>query len=314
MLRSSLLLALSGLAAAAKSHNFSTNKAHQKSLLFPGTGSEALIFSLTGTCSSGEKECDSGCIELSAQCCNKGIGAYCEDGYYCSGSGCCPDGEICSGTPSGCQEGKEICGSYCIPEGKVCCDTGYCDEGESCTSDGQCSTGGSSGSGGSGGSGGNNCYSFQEECDDGCMPKGSVCCGNGKYCFSGETCLNDGTCRFGSGSGGGGGSSGDDDDDSSSTTDDSDRFTFTEAESSTAEFTFDEPSFTAPSFTAPTLDAVPTIDDDLSTLSSRPLPTGPVSGGDDGDSSSSSDNSDGAGIINVPIVLVGLVALIPLLL
>ncbi|KAM5360438.1 hypothetical protein ACJZ2D_013765 [Fusarium nematophilum] len=268
MLRSTLLLALVGLSAATKSNNFNTRKAHQKGLALPGAGSQALVFSLTGSCLSSEIECDGGCIPSAGQCCDIGTGAYCEDGYYCISNGCCPDGEICSGAPSGCLEGKELCGIYCIPEGKVCCDTGYCDEGETCTSDGQCSLGGDGGGSG-GGSGGNNCYSFQEECDDGCMPEGSVCCGNGKYCLSGETCMDDGTCRYGSGSGGSGGGSGDDGDD------DDDSFSFTEVsftEPSFTEPTFTEPSFTeptfsAPSFTEPTLDPIPTID--APTLSNR---------------------------------------------
>ncbi|KAI8687367.1 hypothetical protein NCS56_00309200 [Fusarium sp. Ph1] len=345
MLRSTLLVSLSGLAAAAGNYNFNTHQAHQKGLLIPGAGSQALTFSLTGTCTGSQKSCGDACIESGGQCCSPSLGTYCEDGTYCTASGCCPDGEICSGTPSGCAKGKELCGQYCMPEGKVCCGTGYCNEGQTCSL-GECTTGsgssggssggsggGSSGGGSSGGSSGPNCYSFQEECDDGCMPKGSVCCGGGKYCFSGETCLSDGTCRYGSSSGGsGGGSSGgssggsdDDDDDNSgsgsgggsSSDDDDDDATITQP-------SLTEPTFSSPSFTEPSIDPVPTIGEEP-TISSRPLPTGPRSGGPDDDddsdsSSSSSSNNNGggggsnAGAINVPSFLVGLVALVPLLL
>ncbi|RSL61171.1 hypothetical protein CEP54_006401 [Fusarium duplospermum] len=335
MLRSTLLVSLSGLAAAASNYNFNSHQAHQKGLLIPGTGSQALTFSLTGTCTGSQKSCGDACIESGGECCSPSLGTYCESGTYCTASGCCPDGEICSGAPSGCAKGKELCGSYCMPEGKVCCGTGYCNEGQTCSL-GECTTGsgssggssGGSGGGSSGGSSGANCYSFQEECDDGCMPKGSVCCGGGKYCFSGETCLSDGTCRYGSSGGGssGGSSGGSDDDDDNdddnsgsgsggSSSDDDDDATITRP-------SLTEPTFSSPSFTEPSIEPAPTIGEEP-TFSSRPLPTGPVSGGpddddDDGDSSSSSSNSNGgstnAGAINVPNFFAGLVALVPLLL
>ncbi|RFN46718.1 hypothetical protein FIE12Z_9046 [Fusarium flagelliforme] len=355
MLRSTLILALAGLTVATDSVYFSAQKASQKGLpLLSGFSPRPQFLSMAATCEAGMKQCGNTCIESSGQCCDTTKGSYCEDGYRCQDDGCCEDGKLCSGPPSRCTDGKEMCGGYCIPKGKVCCLTGYCDEGEkcssggcssgsssgggsgssggssggpscqsyeepcgdkcmpegmvccktgyclsgqTCTSDGKCQYGSGSSSGGSsGGSSSGSCASYQEECGEGCMPKGMVCCDTG-YCLSGQVCSSDGTCRYGSSSGGSGGSSGgssDDDDDSKSAT-----------------RTFDTPSFTAPS-----IEPIPTLDDDtFPTFSSRPLPTGPRSG-DDGDSTSSSNSGDGgsSGSIVVPSIFMGAIALIPLLL
>ncbi|CAM1506465.1 Fc.00g061060.m01.CDS01 [Cosmosporella sp. VM-42] len=308
MLQSTLLFAFTGLAAASTYYN--SVKGVQKNLLLPGANSQALGLSLSG-CDVGQVSCDTGCMPSNGECCGIGNGAYCDSGDYCVSNGCCEDGEICSGAPSGCDDGKEECGSFCIPEGSVCCDTGYCDAGDSCTSDGLCSPGG--GDGGSGGGGGNNCYSFQEECGTGCMPEGSVCCDNGQYCFSGETCLSDGTCQFGS--------SGGDDDSTTFTFTDSEP-SFTDSEPSFTDsgpsFTdsdipsFTEPSFTEPSFSAPSL-TVPSFTNTFPTLTDSPSPTGLRSGGDDSGGDSNSDKPDAAAA-NVPSILVGLLALVPLLL
>ncbi|KAF4447549.1 hypothetical protein F53441_8933 [Fusarium austroafricanum] len=214
MLRSTIFLALAGLAVATDSVYFSTPKAaQQKGLpLLSGFTPRPQVLAMMGSCNSGETECGNTCIPTSGQCCSRASGTYCEDGYHCQAQGCCEDGKLCNGPPTGCTEGKQLCGGYCIPKGKVCCLTGYCDEGEKCTSDGKCSGGGSSGGGGgsSGGSSGgsDSCLSFQETCGDGCMPKGMVCCETG-YCLKGQTCGTAGTCKSGGSSGGGsGGSSG----------------------------------------------------------------------------------------------------------
>ncbi|GKU03234.1 hypothetical protein FLAG1_05565 [Fusarium langsethiae] len=213
MLHSTLLVTLAGLAAATDSVYFSTAKADKKGLpLLSGFTPRPQFLSMAAaSCEGSTKPCGNTCIESSGECCSTVSGTYCEDGYRCQATGCCEDGKLCSGAPSGCTKGKEMCGQYCIPEGKVCCLSGYCDEGEKCTSDGKCTTGGSSGgsSGSSGGSSGGSgsCSSFEESCGDGCMPKGMVCCDSG-YCLSGQTCTSDGKCRYGSGGSSGGSSSG----------------------------------------------------------------------------------------------------------
>ncbi|KAL4729056.1 hypothetical protein ACLX1H_003464 [Fusarium chlamydosporum] len=359
MLRSTLLLALTGLTLASDTVYFSTHKADQKGLsLLSGFSPRPQFLSMASTCDGGMKQCGNSCIASSGECCDTSAGTYCEDGYRCQATGCCEDGKLCSGPPSGCTKGKEMCGSFCMPEGKVCCLSGFCDEGEKCTSDGKCtagsSSGGSSGSSGGSSGGSSSCMSFEEQCGDGCMPKGMVCCNIG-YCLSGQTCTSDGKCRYGSGGSSGGGSGGssssgscssyqetcgdgcmpkgmvccdpgyclsgqtctsdgkcryssssgssgssgssDDDDDD----DDDSKFTFTQ-ESATR--TIDSPSFTAPS-----IEPVPTIDDDgnFPTFTSRPIPTGPMSGGDDdGDSSgSSSGGGSNSGSINLPDLFMG---------
>ncbi|KAF5704481.1 hypothetical protein FMUND_12517 [Fusarium mundagurra] len=338
MLRSTLLLALAGLTFAADSVHFSNSKAaHPKGLpLLSGFTPRPQTLSMAGSCPAGKTSCDSSCMDEGAQCCNKGTGAYCDDGYHCQADGCCKDGKVCSGPPTGCTPGKELCGEYCVtkgecdsggsggspgdssggsclsfqetcgdgcmPKGMVCCDTGYCLRGQTCGSDGTCNSG--SGSGGSpGGSSGGSCATYQEKCGDGCMPKGMVCCDTG-YCLSGQVCRSDGTCGYRSsgGSSGGGSSGGSDDGDKSS-------------------FTQESPTLTSdsPSFTAPSIEPVPTVDDNkFSTFSSAAEPTGPRSGGDDnGDSGSSSSSDNGgsnSGSILVPSFFMGLVAMVPLFL
>ncbi|KEY70748.1 hypothetical protein S7711_03243 [Stachybotrys chartarum IBT 7711] len=199
--------------------------AFKGAISFPG----APGFSLATTveCDIGEESCGSGCIPILGSCCDQSLGTWCDITDYCDQGGCCELGSICTGSPSGCDEGYESCGDRCMPEGAVCCNDGegYCDAGTTCTATG-CQTGGSgsgsdddddSSSGGSGGDDTGSCLTSEEECAGGCMPLGSVCCGNSGYCPATYTCGSGDDCIPSGGgddddddssSGGGGGSSG----------------------------------------------------------------------------------------------------------
>lgn len=281
MVRPALIVsALAVAASAEKVIGHQGKRLRQANLLPVGLSPQALNLGLAGTCEAFSKTCDSQfCIPTTAICCNDGNGAYCKLSETCVPKGCCPIGKRCTG-PTTCESSSEkVCGTFCIPEDAECCDEDdgtFCDDGSSCTSTG-CSGGGSQRGGGSGGSGSSSdsdsdsdssssssnssggssddststgsdeqCYSFQEECGDGCMPKGSVCCEKTqKYCFAGQTCNSDGTCSGGLRSGG-----------------DPEDYTGLD----------DSPSAPASSdVTIPTLDIpIPTLD----------LPTGPRSGDD----------------------------------
>jgi hypothetical protein len=293
MLGSTVILALAGLGAATSFNNRNHLKGSQANLLLPGANSIALATS--SNCGSLEKECDGCCIPSGDVCCGDGDGAYCDSGYYCQTDGCCENGELCTGPPTGCSDGKELCGDYCVPEGSVCCgDSGsYCDSGETCTDDGFCEVGDSSDSDDESGSSG--CTSDQDECDGYCIPSGSVCCGDGYYCDAGETCGSGLTCDSGSSS--------DDTTDSSSSE--------TSSTPSATETDSDIP--------IPTLDLGGDDDDDSSTSDSaddEPNLCARRRGGGDGDSDSSDDGGDdcgAAGIVGVPTLLVAVVAAFALL-
>ncbi|KAJ7061193.1 hypothetical protein C8F01DRAFT_1288477, partial [Mycena amicta] len=62
--------------------------------------------------------------------------------FFCEADGCCPTGEVCSGTPEGCPDA----------DGVPCGDDACCASGETCTADLTCVDG--SGNGGGGGGGG----------------------------------------------------------------------------------------------------------------------------------------------------------------
>ncbi|KAJ7027071.1 hypothetical protein C8F04DRAFT_1123337 [Mycena alexandri] len=97
---------------------------------FLSSPGQSLITGLLGTrqfCEGGESDCGDGC---------------CPDGFYCDPPGCCQNGEVCGGIPSGCPEtGETPCGfdSCCRPD-------------ETCTDDLECVSGGGGGGGGGGGS------------------------------------------------------------------------------------------------------------------------------------------------------------------
>ncbi|KFH46543.1 hypothetical protein ACRE_026620 [Hapsidospora chrysogenum ATCC 11550] len=304
MLRSStLLLALAAcLGAAHETIGRSGLKGSQANLLLPGGNSAALR--LRATCDVGEADCDGFCIPEGEVCCGDGDGSSCSAGKYCTLEGCCPKGEFCTGSPTGCDDGKELCGKYCIPDGSVCCEEAntYCEKGESCTSDGFCETG----SGGSsddddddldGTSGSGTCLSSQEECDGYCMPAGSVCCGDGYYCYEGETCTDDGKCDSGS--------------ESSSTNATEDTAESSETDSADDD-NDDEPTETDSSSSEPTSESG-------STLCRR---KGGKSGSVDVDSDeddgcadgAEDDDDDAAAGLAVPAVLAGLMAMVPLFL
>ncbi|KAH7147062.1 hypothetical protein B0J13DRAFT_442200 [Dactylonectria estremocensis] len=228
-------------------------------------------------CSDGYEICGDYCMPEGSVCCDT---FFCDAGETCTSDGYCYSSDNSSGS---CYSFQEECGDGCMPEGSVCCTTGYCYAGETCNNDGTCSLGGSGGDDDD--SSGGSCYSYQEACGDGCMPEGSVCCDNGKYCLSGQTCVGDGTCTYG-------------DDDSSVS---SYSFIFTTASSVTvSSVTIASSSFTSASATA-------VSGDDSSSDSSS-------SDSSSSSSSSSNDGDNGAGIVGVPYAMLGLVGLIPLVL
>lgn len=156
------------------------------------------------TCDAGYTPCKDKCMTIGGDCC--GDGTFCKAGSKCNGNGgCSAGGGGGGGGGNQCLSTQEACNDKCMPRGSVCCGNGrYCMSGYSCVNAGlNCSPGGG---GGGGGGGGNQCLSTQEACNNKCMPKGSVCCGNGRYCLSGYTCVNAGlNCARGGGGGGGGG-------------------------------------------------------------------------------------------------------------
>lgn len=327
MVRSALLFAVAAATAvsAEKHKPLMGQKLLQKNLLKLGMSQEAVNMGLND-CPIGQSVCDSDfCIPIAATCCDFGNGGYCEILETCSREGCCPVGRTCTGPPTECREsGKKLCGIYCIDEDGECCDEddgSYCSSGETCTSNG-CSGGSSRGGGGGGGSGGGSggsggtpggsgeeeqCYSFQEECGDGCMPRGSTCCENQEeYCLPSQTCNNDGTCRRGSGFGGSGGDDDDDDDDAE------------ESEASGSSFSFPRPSASAGGGNDDDDDTPPSSggggsgddDDDDSNDDDRPVsggPDRPQSGGD-------GPQDEDAATVHGPSLVAAAVALMPLLL
>lgn len=290
MLRSGVILALAGLGAATSFTNRNTLKGGQANLLLPGANSLALATS--STCSSFEEECDGYCIPSGTVCCGDGDGAYCDSGYYCQTDGCCEDGELCTGPPTGCNDGKELCGEYCVPEGSVCCeDSGsYCDSGETCTSDGFCEIGDSTDSNDESGSSG--CTSDQDDCDGYCIPSGAVCCGDGYYCDAGETCGSGLTCDSGSSS-----------DDSSS--DDSTPSETTDIDISlpTLDLSGDDSSDDSSSDPEPTSDS----SEDSPNLCARRK-----GGGVDVDVDGGDDECGSAGVVGIPTLLAAVVAALAL--
>ncbi|KJK81408.1 hypothetical protein H634G_02666 [Metarhizium anisopliae BRIP 53293] len=168
-------------------------------------------FSKRATCDVGQVACHDGCIPIGGQCCASS--GWCKVGTVCDDKlgGCCPLGKTCTSGPTGgltCDTGYTPCKDKCMPVGGDCCSNGnFCKAGTKCDGNGGCTTGG----GGGGGGGSNQCLSTEVSCNDNCMPKGSVCCGNGRYCQSGYTCVNGGlSCSPGGtgGDGGGGGGGG----------------------------------------------------------------------------------------------------------
>ncbi|KAM0511633.1 hypothetical protein ACHAPE_009684 [Trichoderma viride] len=191
---SALLLAAAGLVAAEGLTAMNLGDVLGRGVTAAGLGSSAFgVHAVTGTCSIGETDCETGCMPLTGICCGLGNGAYCDIGYSCVSDGCCPVGKVCTGEPTGCEGDRDLCGEFCVPKG-------------TCTSGGG---GGGNGGGGSGGGDGS-CPTGYEACDDACMPSGSVCCHNGYHCDAGQTCTADFRCQLGSGGGGGGGGSGGD--------------------------------------------------------------------------------------------------------
>lgn len=312
MVHISFLIGLAGLAAGRELLGLTAHKGSQANLLLPGANSAA--FSVSASCSSFEETCDGYCVPSGSICCSDGDGSYCDAGDYCQANGCCPEGETCSGDPTGCNAGKELCGDYCIPTGSVCCDDAgaYCDSGDTCTSDGYCEPGSDGGEdetlGGSG-----NCYSFQDECDGYCIPADSVCCGDGYYCDAGETCESDGTCTVSLG-----GSDDEDDEDDE------------------PQYTLGSPTpTTASSYSLPTFDdsigdddtdGDDTVDDDEaqdddeegSSLCKRKGGKGgdggSIGGGGGGGGGGDDDECGGADAANgvtVPVVLAGIAAVLP---
>lgn len=184
-------------------------------MLLPGFGS-ALYFEekRAGSCGIGQIACHTGCIPISGRCC--ATSGWCTAGTVCDDihEGCCQIGKVCNKGPTGgCGTGYTSCMNKCMPSGADCCSDGmYCKSGTRCDGNGGCIAGSGSDSGSSSGSGsgsesGGQCLSSEDPCDKGCMPKGAVCCHNGKYCDAGEICLLPQlTCRSrGTGGGDGGG-------------------------------------------------------------------------------------------------------------
>jgi hypothetical protein len=96
--------------------------------------------------------CDIFCIESTYECCDRGHGEACDEGYYCIEQGCCRNGAECAGPPTGCTEEAMLCDDICIPAGNICCNTGsgsFCEKGDVCLSSGKCGRTGSGGSDGS---------------------------------------------------------------------------------------------------------------------------------------------------------------------
>ncbi|KAM7218128.1 hypothetical protein V8F06_006534 [Rhypophila decipiens] len=52
----------------------------------------------SGTCSAADNReaCDDKCMLLGAVCCGDGDGSYCDAGYYCTPTGCCREGRVCT--------------------------------------------------------------------------------------------------------------------------------------------------------------------------------------------------------------------------
>lgn len=114
--------------------------------------------------------------------------------------GCCQNGERCR--PPGSSEctrpGWAACKSrddMCAPPGADCCTDmfRYCPAGQQCYNS-WCCPGGKT-----------PCHKCEvrgrDECGDGCMPRGAVCCGQGYYCLTGQTCVGTSRCRESTGGG-----------------------------------------------------------------------------------------------------------------
>ncbi|KAJ6525950.1 hypothetical protein B0H19DRAFT_1275830 [Mycena capillaripes] len=86
---------------------------------FLSSPGNSLINGLLGTrqfCEGGESDCGDGC---------------CPDGFYCDPPGCCQNGEVCGGIPSGCPKaGETPCGfDTCCRSDETCSDDLECVEG-----------------------------------------------------------------------------------------------------------------------------------------------------------------------------------------
>jgi hypothetical protein len=150
------------------------------------------------TCDAGYTPCKDKCMLIGGDCCNDGT--FCKAGTQCNGIGGCSTGTGGGGNTNQCLSTQTLCNNKCMPLGSVCCGNGrYCPTGYSCVNAGlNCAPGGTGGT-----SGGNQCLSTQETCNNKCMPKGSICCGNGKYCPTGYSCVNAGLNCSPGGTGGG---------------------------------------------------------------------------------------------------------------
>lgn len=62
------------------------------------------------SCPGSQVACGDGCMPSGGECCDESVGQYCEAGDTCGSLGCCPDGETCTGPPSGCDDGQVLCG------------------------------------------------------------------------------------------------------------------------------------------------------------------------------------------------------------
>ncbi|KAJ6453936.1 hypothetical protein C8R45DRAFT_1038478 [Mycena sanguinolenta] len=119
-----LLLLACVYVAAEVSHPLNTSHPAELSVLAPvmpyflSSPGQSLINGLLGTrqsCEGGESECGDGC---------------CPSGFYCDPPGCCQNGEVCSGIPSGCPKaGETPCGfDICCRSGETCSSSSFWDK------------------------------------------------------------------------------------------------------------------------------------------------------------------------------------------
>ncbi|KAK5989537.1 hypothetical protein PT974_11064 [Cladobotryum mycophilum] len=185
-----VLLALASLASAQNWVGLTTPPAPRDTLMLPGLGSSLYgSIALVGGCDASQRSCDGKCMPLTGNCCGLGNGSYCELGYTCGKSGCCPIGKTCnSDGPLTCTAGKTLCGNVCITQGSVCCDKSagtWCNSGETCAAGGKCTPRSGSSS---------TCSASQKLCGSGCIPTDAVCCNNGFFCDAGEICSANNKC------------------------------------------------------------------------------------------------------------------------
>ncbi|KAI6777747.1 uncharacterized protein J7T54_003803 [Emericellopsis cladophorae] len=88
-----------------------------------------------------------------------------------------------------CGISEKECGDGCIPLGGRCCDNNgnWCEMSTVCDNGGCCPVGETCTAVPDG------CSDSMEECGNGCMPAGALCC-SGYYCDAGEMCAGDGIC------------------------------------------------------------------------------------------------------------------------